>query len=216
MKQTNQSTHTKYQGILLIGPTGSGKTPFGAYCEQNGLENRQCIHFDFGAELRKLAMCDSLSSGFRFDELTFIRQVLKAGKLLENEHFYIAEKMIDSFVSQKRHAHEGVILLNGMPRHLGQARDLDRIITIHEVIHLACAPEVVYERIRGNTGGDRIDRTDDTLDAIQNKLAVFQERTIPLLEYYKKQGAGISNIMIKTDYTAEDIHTAYLCECLAA
>ncbi|MFH2067734.1 MAG: hypothetical protein ABIK15_21200 [Pseudomonadota bacterium] len=31
---------------------------------------------------------------------------------------------------------------------------MDRIVAIRKVIHLACPPKVVYERIRTNTGGD--------------------------------------------------------------
>jgi hypothetical protein len=41
--------------MLLIGPTGVGKTPFGSCLEKNGFRGRRCLHFDFGHELRTVA-----------------------------------------------------------------------------------------------------------------------------------------------------------------
>ena len=208
MKNGKQNASSKYQAVLLVGPTGSGKTPFGAFCEENGFNRRPCLHFDFGAELRLLAAGGDRATDFSGDERLFIRQVLEEGRLLENEHFPIAEKIIHLFLREKKYATDGFILLNGLPRHIGQARDLETIVDIREVIYLACHPEVVYERIRRNTGGDRIGRTDDALDAIRNKLAVFQDRTVPLLEYYRGKGARITDITVETDHTAADVYAS--------
>ena len=207
MKTGNQKA-SSYQAILLVGPTGSGKTPFGAFCEENGIHRRPCIHFDFGAELRRIAACTDMAPGFSCDDLTFIRQVLTEGRLLENEHFHIAKKIIHLFLQEKHRSADSFILLNGLPRHIGQARDMEAIVDVREVICLACRPEVVYDRIRRNTGGDRIGRTDDALNAIQNKLAVFQDRTVPLLEHYRNKGAKITDITIDSDHTAADVHAS--------
>ncbi len=43
------------KAILLLGPTGSGKTPLGQALEKKGLAGRRCVHFDFGANLREIA-----------------------------------------------------------------------------------------------------------------------------------------------------------------
>ena len=42
--------------LLLIGPTGSGKTPLGELLERSGLWGRPCRHFDFGERMRRIAL----------------------------------------------------------------------------------------------------------------------------------------------------------------
>ena len=92
----------KCNGILLVGPTGSGKTPLGDRLEADSLTGNVCCHFDFGRELRTLAGLKTPPASFSSDELTFIRQVLDAGRLLENEQFYLVEKIIASFMQRKK------------------------------------------------------------------------------------------------------------------
>ncbi len=38
----------KQEAILFLGPTGSGKTPYGELIEWQGLGGRKCAHFYFG------------------------------------------------------------------------------------------------------------------------------------------------------------------------
>ena len=45
----------KPQAVVLLGPTGSGKTPLGEWLEAKGLGGRRCHHFDFGTRLRRVA-----------------------------------------------------------------------------------------------------------------------------------------------------------------
>ena len=40
--------------LLLIGPTGSGKTPLGDLLDREGLWHRRCCHFDFGERMRRI------------------------------------------------------------------------------------------------------------------------------------------------------------------
>ncbi|MCX7427258.1 MAG: hypothetical protein NTW96_16720 [Planctomycetia bacterium] len=47
-------TDTRNDAMLLLGPTGSGKTPLGDLLERRGLGGRRCVHFDFGAHLRRI------------------------------------------------------------------------------------------------------------------------------------------------------------------
>lgn len=199
----------KINGILLVGATGSGKTPFGDLCEQKGVLGKECIHFDFGAELRRIAASGEPSKKITEKDLQVILHVLETGKLLENENFHIAEKILFSFIVRKKLPDGGFILFNGMPRHTGQAGDVDRIADIQTIIHLECTAEVVYERIFRNSGGDRTGRCDDSPAEIQNKLELFNKRTFPLLHYYKQKGAEIKTVQIEMGHTAEDI-----CECL--
>ncbi len=42
----------KYKAVLLIGATGTGKTPFGQQLETQDLWGKRYHHFDFGEQLR--------------------------------------------------------------------------------------------------------------------------------------------------------------------
>ena len=96
----------KYSGILLIGPTGSGKTPFGDFLNSNLLFNQNCFHFDFGANLRRIdrlfknnknAQIKTEFSLLSGKEIDIIISSLKNGTLLEDDQFYIAENILLSF-----------------------------------------------------------------------------------------------------------------------
>lgn len=48
--------------VLLLGSTGSGKTPLGDLIERRGLRGVRCLHFDFGVNLRKIVDRDSIGN----------------------------------------------------------------------------------------------------------------------------------------------------------
>ena len=77
------------------------------------------------------------------------------------------------------------MVLNGLPRHVGQAEGLESLVDVRVVVHLSCTAEDVVRRIASNVGGDRTGRVDDDLAAVRRKLAVFAERTAPLLDHYR-------------------------------
>jgi adenylate kinase family enzyme len=186
--QTKEPIH---DAILLIGPTGSGKTPLGAYAETAGFHGRRCVHFDFGHQLRLAAAGEPPENGLDDDATAHIREVLATGALLENEAFAIAESILRRFIERHAPAPDDIIVLNGLPRHIGQAQRIARLLRVIRVVHLQCPPEVVFARIRHNSGGDRTGRCDDAPAAIRRKLAIFEERTAPLLEHYRRQGVDI-------------------------
>ena len=88
---------TRYSAVLLIGPTGAGKTPLGQLLEQRGLWGLPCLHFDFGRELRRAAGEDSglLSEA----ERELVGRALRTGALLEDEHFPLARKILRQFLT---------------------------------------------------------------------------------------------------------------------
>ncbi|HET6430150.1 MAG TPA: hypothetical protein VFJ30_17170, partial [Phycisphaerae bacterium] len=80
--------------ILLLGPTGSGKTPLGEMLQARGLRGRRCAHFDFGDSLRRAVAAASPPDGLPRQDIAFLKGVLESGALLEDEHFHIAETIL--------------------------------------------------------------------------------------------------------------------------
>jgi len=166
----------------------------GEWLEENGLWGRRCFHFDFGANLRQAA---EQGRGVLTDgELEVVRDVLKTGALLENENFPIAEKILRGFAEARGIRPDDLLVLNGLPRHAGQADDVDRIVDMRAVVVLECSANVVRERIRTNAGGDRAGRTDDSPAAVANKLWIFEERTRPLLDHYRAKRVRVITVPV--------------------
>jgi adenylate kinase len=192
------------QAILILGPTGAGKSPLGDWFEAHGLWGRRCHHFDFGAHLRATAVagpCDR----FPADDIAFLHRVLHEGALLENESFHIAETILDAFISQRGIVPSEWLLLNGLPRHVGQAQALESRLRITAVLQLECGAHVIGERLRLNTGGDRAQRTDDDGALVARKLATYVQHTRPLLEHYRRQGARLIEIPVNPGTQPFDI-----------
>jgi len=195
-ESTLQTLRTLHEAILLIGPTGSGKTPLGHYAEQAGFSGRRCAHFDFGHQLRLAAAGAAPGNGLSTADTAFVRDVLASGALLEAETFHIAETILRRFIEHHAPAPEDIIVLNGLPRHAGQADRIAPLLRIIRVVHLHCPPEGVFARIHRNSGGDRTGRRDDTPDDIRRRLALFEARTAPLLEHYRRQGIPVITLAI--------------------
>jgi adenylate kinase len=90
-------------------------------------------------------------------------------------------------------------LLDGFPRTLTQARfayewGLQFKRTFHAVIMLEVPEDELVRRLvqRGREQG----RSDDTEDVIRKRLAVYEENTAPLVEFYESRG-----ILLRIDGT---------------
>jgi len=193
----------KHKAILLLGPTGSGKTPLGNYLEKNGLWGQRCVHFDFGEHLRQVAAhgCNGLTE----KDVAYVRNVITEGALLKNETFYIARTILQAFLKNQNMRPQDLVVLNGLPRHAGQARDMSELLDVILVVALECTPEIVYERIARNSGGDRTKRTDDSIAAIKRKLEIYAARTYPLLAYYQNEGKTCRYIPVDVETSPVEI-----------
>jgi len=203
----------RHPAVVLIGPTGAGKTPLGQLLESRGLWGRRCVHFDFGAQLRSVAAItqtdpQSNAAGpeeFTSQQIDFIRDVLARGALLEDQHFPLAKKILLRFLARSCPDSDTWVLLNGLPRHAGQAEKIAELLDVKAVIELRCTAEAVLERIRTNIGGDRMARQDDDIQSIAQRLATYHQRTAPLVEYYRKQGVPIVSVAVGPQTTAEQL-----------
>lgn len=195
----------RHSAVLVLGPTGSGKTPLGDYCEQEELSGRRCIHFDFGLNLRYAAETNAYRDVLTEQDMVVINRVLDTGVLLEDSQFHIAARILKSFMAKNMKGADDLVILNGLPRHTGQAIEIDNIVNVVMVLHLDCSAEVVRLRIRCNSGGDRLGRNDDKPEDIERKLLVFRERTVPLLDHYGKKGISIFHVHVLKDTKPQDI-----------
>ncbi len=109
----------------------------------------------------------------------------------------------------------GGFVLDGFPRTLHQARELDRVIAgspLHLAIDLDVPREIVFDRIAGRRvcedcqrvyhvnlppkhgwvcdtcGGAVRQRDDDTEDAVERRLELYERETIPIVDYYRALG----------------------------
>ena len=196
--------------LLLLGPTGSGKTPLGQWLEARGWHDAPCIHFDFGENLRRIVAEDRPDETITPADLDFLRGVLAAGALLEDEQFPIAERILRSFLARHCVDDRTWMVLNGLPRHVGQAQAIDALLAVRLVVRLDCTPETVACRLESNIGGDRAGRSDDNLDRVRKKLDLFQRRTAPLVDHYRRQNVPIATIPISPTTTAEEAATLLL------
>jgi adenylate kinase family enzyme len=199
-----------FEVILLLGPTAAGKTPLGDMISSEGIVGERCVHFDFGNELRRIASASESNKAFSGDEVRYIRGVLEEGLLLENEKFYLAKKIFRDFTKKQGAGQNDVIVLNGLPRHIGQARDMTDMVNVRTVAELKCSDDNVFCRISENTGGDRSKRLDDDSDLVMKKIETYNERTRPLVDFYRERGAALIELEVKPDTDTRTMYKVFV------
>ena len=73
-------------------------------------------------------------------------------------------------------------ILDGFPRTINQAKGLEGITEIDKVVYIDVPDEEVKRRLL-NRG-----RMDDKPEVIENRLKVYKEQTLPLIDYYESKG----------------------------
>jgi adenylate kinase len=109
-------------------------------------------------------------------------------------------------------------LLDGFPRTVYQAEKLDEFLAAHgskidKVLDIAVEKEELITRLTGRRvckacgasfhvvnippktegicdrcGGELIQRADDTIETVANRIDVYEKQTMPLVDYYEKAG----------------------------
>ncbi len=185
----------KFEAILLLGPTGSGKTPMGGHLEQALLWNRQCHHFDFGANLRAVVAGHGADS-FTPEEIGFLRRVLEEGVLLEAERSRWPPESLTPSSHARASGPPTSWYSTDCPATSNRRGRWKARSPSSAWFQLDCNARTVAERLRRNSGGDRAQRADDAEALVARKLAIYEERTRPLLDYYRILGVRILKIPV--------------------
>lgn len=188
--------------VLLVGPTGSGKTPLGEALDGVVRNGRRWIHFDFGAALRDAA-AGCADGWIEADDVAFVRRVLETGALLAEGEFGLAERLFRRFRARRGETAGDVVVLNGLPRTMAQARDMERLVVVRLVACLRCTPDVALERIRRDSGGDRAGRADDALESVTRRLRLYEMETHPLVGHYRTAGVRVEDVDVGVDTRTE-------------
>lgn len=163
--------------IVIFGAPGSGK---GTQSE-NLIAHYELFHISTGDVLR-----DHIKRGTELGKTA--KQYIDQGQLIPDELMIgILAQVIDD---NKEAAQNGVIF-DGFPRTIPQAEALETLLnergtSVTAVVGLEVPEEELIDRLvkRGQMSG----RSDDNEETIKKRLVVYHSQTMPLIEWYKKEG----------------------------
>jgi adenylate kinase len=188
--------------LVFMGPPGAGKSTMA----KKLIADYGLAHFSTGDIIReKLANDPEFKA--EFDAL------IKAGKLLDDERTkqLLLEKM------QKADISNGFIL-DGYPRTVNQAKDLERIMKelgkeLNAVIYFSLPEDAAVERLTkrlqcpkcgkiynlasvkprvdgicDDCGSKLVTRADDEAETIRRRFREYEEKTKPVVDYYRSKG----------------------------
>ena len=185
--------------IVLIGIQGCGKGTLVAGLEQ---------HINFSLISMGQLFRDEIATGSALGQE--IKSVMDRGEL-------VGMDIVMSTIQKKLETDNSPIkIFDGFPRNLEQANALDEITKVDLVIHLDLSKEVAIQRLLNRLtcskcgyitrkdavsssicpecGGELVSRSDDTLESIEKRFAIFEKETYPLLEKYKTHGVRVETI----------------------
>jgi adenylate kinase family enzyme len=100
------------------------------------------------------------------------------------------------------------VVLNGLPRHVGQVTWLADLVEIDRLLVLDCPPAVVAARVARRAAGaseDEAGRNDDRPEQVAEKIVLFERQTLPLVEHYRQQGVPVRRLPVAVTTTAADL-----------
>ncbi len=159
--------------IVISGAPGAGKgTQSDFIVEHFGL-----THVSTGDLLRK-EIAERTELGMR------IKAIMDEGRLVSDD---IVVEMMDRAIA----ADTNGMLFDGFPRTVAQAEELDRLLAKHNreltcMVQLEVPREELIRRLleRAKIQG----RADDNEQTIANRLDEYNSKTLPVAEYYARQG----------------------------
>lgn len=200
--------------LLFLGPPGAGKGTLAQHmCDQLNY-----AHISTGDMLR-----DEIKSGSSLGA--------KAGSYIEKGQLVPDDIIIRMVVERlkKDDCSKGFIL-DGFPRTRVQAEALDEVVKLDLCVNLIVGTDLIIYRIIGRRicgdcgrvyhvdriedkqhcarcGCNLISRKDDNEETIRKRLAIYEDQTKPLVEYYRAKG-----ILIEVDGSGrvEDIYESVI------
>lgn len=187
--------------LLIMGAPGAGKGTQAALIK----EAYNIKHISTGDMFRK-AISEKTATGIE------AKSYIDQGKLVPDE---VTNKLVRERLQEKDC--ENGFLLDGYPRNLMQAQELDKIlndlgIKLDAVINVSVDDNFLIERITGRRtctkcgasyhikynkpktegicdvcSSELIQRPDDQEETIKNRLKVYYEKTKPVLDYYEEK-----------------------------
>jgi adenylate kinase len=164
----------KYQTYLLFGAPGSGK---GTQGRTLGSIPR-FFHCACGDVFRAIDTRTKVGSAFL--------EYSSKGQLVPDEiTVELWKAQIDAAVNSHKFKPDiDILVLDGIPRNVSQAKIMDALIDVKKVFHLSCPNrDALFTRLKKRALKDN--RLDDANDEVINRrLATYDEESKPVLGYY--------------------------------
>jgi adenylate kinase len=162
--------------IVLFGPPGAGKGTQAQFL----VDNFKLIHLSTGDLLRS-QIAQKTKLGMKAQE------VMERGELVPDE---VVIGMIEAKLPKDKGTNG--FIFDGFPRTVAQAEALDELLGHHNtsilgMLSLEVDKQELIDRLleRGKTSG----RPDDAdVSVIENRINVYNQKTSPLIDFYKDQG----------------------------
>lgn len=168
------ANHTRYRTVLLFGAPGAGKGTQGKILGTiPGFYHTSCgdvfRSMDINSELGRIFYEYSSRGQLVPDDVT-----VKMWAQAIHAHTVLGD--------YKPHA--DLLVLDGIPRTLEQAKLMDQLIDVLQVVHLHCDDEkAMFERLRRRAlKENRYDDADEKV--IRKRWNVYEQETQPVLEHY--------------------------------
>jgi adenylate kinase len=186
--------------LVLLGKQGAGKGTQAAR-----LSERYAIEHVSTGDLFRAAAAAGTAAGREAE------QYMNRGDLVPDE---LTLRIVEERFAEDGLVDQGFVL-DGFPRTLPQAEKLEAVLDGHPldlVINLDVPTEIVLDRIAGRRvcedcgttyhvnappkdnwtcdvcGGRVVQREDDTEDAVMRRLELYEEETVPIIDFYRNVG----------------------------